>query len=106
MTAPNVRPTRIWRAAGLTAVTTATLCALSLSAARAQSPAPEGASAYFINIKNGDVVTSPVKVQFGLTGMGVALAGVEKEKTGHHHLLIDTKLSEEELQQPIIMDEK
>jgi hypothetical protein len=48
-----------------------------------------GASAYFINLKNGDVVTSPVLVQFGLRGIGVAPAGIEKENTGHHHLLVD-----------------
>jgi hypothetical protein len=52
-------------------------------------PAPAGASVYFINLKNGDVVTSPVLVQFGLRGMGVAPAGVERENTGHHHLLIN-----------------
>jgi hypothetical protein len=51
--------------------------------------APAGAAAYFINLKNGDVVTSPVLVQFGLRGIGVAPAGIEKENTGHHHLLVD-----------------
>jgi hypothetical protein len=28
-------------------------------------------------------------VQFGLKGMGVAPAGVDKENTGHHHLIVD-----------------
>jgi Domain of unknown function (DUF4399) len=51
--------------------------------------APAGAAVYFVNLKNGDVVTAPVLVQFGLRGLGVAPAGVEKENTGHHHLLID-----------------
>jgi Domain of unknown function (DUF4399) len=51
--------------------------------------AVSGTSLYFINVKNGDTVTSPVNVQFGLKGMGVAPAGVEKAATGHHHLLID-----------------
>lgn len=51
--------------------------------------APEGATAYFVNLKNGDTVTSPLLVQFGLRGIGVAPAGIEKENTGHHHLLID-----------------
>jgi hypothetical protein len=40
-------------------------------------------------------------VRFGLRGMGVAPAGVDKPNTGHHHLLIDTTLSPEELKQPI-----
>lgn len=53
------------------------------------TPAPEGASVYFVGLADGDTVSSPVTVRFGLTGMGVAPAGVEKEGTGHHHLLID-----------------
>jgi Domain of unknown function (DUF4399) len=51
--------------------------------------AVSGTSLYFINLKNGDSVTSPVNVQFGLRGMGVAPAGIEKAATGHHHLLVD-----------------
>jgi hypothetical protein len=70
----------------------------------AQTPSPTGASVYFINLKDGDTVTSPFKVQFGLTGMGIAPAGVEKEKTGHHHLLIDTTLSAEEMKGAIAAD--
>ena len=51
-------------------------------------------------------VTSPFKVQFGLSGMGVAPAGVEKPNTGHHHLIIDTTLSADELKEPIAADAK
>lgn len=51
--------------------------------------AVSGTSLYFINVKNGDAVSSPLNVQFGLKGMGVAPAGVEKAGTGHHHLLVD-----------------
>lgn len=51
--------------------------------------AVSGTSLYFINVKNGDTVSSPLNVQFGLKGMGVAPAGVEKAGTGHHHLLVD-----------------
>ena len=47
------------------------------------------AKVYFVNLKDGDVVSSPVTVVFGLNGMGVAPAGTEKEMTGHHHLLIN-----------------
>lgn len=46
---------------------------------------------YIISPSDGETVSSPVTVQFGLKGMGVAPAGVNKEKTGHHHLLIDVK---------------
>ncbi|MBO0751961.1 MAG: DUF4399 domain-containing protein, partial [Bradyrhizobiaceae bacterium] len=65
-----------------------------------------GASVYFINIKDHETVTSPFKVQFGLTGMGIAPAGVEKEKTGHHHLLIDTKLTDAEAKAPLPADKQ
>ena len=47
------------------------------------------ATVYFININDGDVVESPVFIQFGLSGKGVAPAGIAKENTGHHHLLIN-----------------
>ena len=50
--------------------------------------APE-AKVYFVNLTNGATVSNPVKVVFGLSGMGVAPAGVEKAGTGHHHLLVD-----------------
>ena len=72
----------------------------------AQTPSPEGAKVYFINLKDGDTVTSPFLVQFGLSGMGVAPAGVEKPNTGHHHLLIDAPaLTEEQLKEPIPADD-
>jgi hypothetical protein len=51
--------------------------------------APEGAAVYFIGLEDGASVASPVTVQFGLSGMGVAPAGTDREHTGHHHLLID-----------------
>ena len=76
------------------------------AAALGQTPAPPNASLYFISPKDGDTVTSPFKVQFGLSGMGVAPAGVEKPNTGHHHLIIDTTLSPDELKQPIPSDSK
>ena len=53
---------------------------------------PEGASIYIVTPGDGEVVSSPVKVVFGLSGMGVAPAGMDKVNTGHHHLLIDTDL--------------
>lgn len=54
-----------------------------------ETPAPADARVYFANLSDGDTVASPVTVVFGLSGMGVAPAGVERENTGHHHLLID-----------------
>lgn len=51
--------------------------------------APTGASVYIISPADGEHVASPVKIQFGLKGMGVAPSGVDKPGTGHHHLLVD-----------------
>lgn len=67
-----------------------------------RTPAPEGVRLYFITPKDGEAVTSPLTVRFGLAGMGVAPAGVERPKTGHHHLLIDTEL--ENPDQPLPAD--
>ena len=78
--------------------------ALAATITLAQTPSPPGATVYFINLKDGDTVTSPFKVQFGLTGMGVAPAGSQNPNTGHHHLLIDTQLSPEQMKQPIPAD--
>lgn len=72
----------------LATVAIATL-AFTGTAFAGETPSPEGASVYFVNLADGDTVKSPVKVVFGLAGMGVAPAGTEKEKTGHHHILID-----------------
>ena len=76
-----------------------------ITPAAAQTPSPAGAKVYFINLKDGAEVTSPFLVQFGLSGMGVAPAGVEKPNTGHHHLLIDTKLTAEQMKEPIPADD-
>jgi Domain of unknown function (DUF4399) len=51
-------------------------------------------------------VSSPFLVQFGLSGMGVAPAGVEKPNAGHHHLLIDAAaLTKEQLKEPLPADD-
>ncbi|GAA3575412.1 DUF4399 domain-containing protein [Marinobacter xestospongiae] len=67
------------------------LALASLPLAGLASSAPDDASAYIISPANGETVTSPVKVRFGLAGMGVAPAGIEQAHTGHHHLLIDVE---------------
>ncbi len=63
--------------------------AVAAPALAQETPAPEGAEVYFVNLEDGATVTSPVTVIFGLKGMGVAPAGTEKATTGHHHLLVD-----------------
>ena len=57
-----------------------------------RSVAPAGAAVYFISPADGAVVKSPVTVRFGLAGMGVAPAGIAREETGHHHLIVDSPL--------------
>lgn len=69
-----------------------------------RTAAPAGAQAYIVSPKDGETVSNPVKVVFGLTGMGVAPAGLPFEGAGHHHLLIDTDLADPAL--PIPADEK
>ncbi len=61
----------------------------TLAAGYVKVSAAPGSALYFANLKNGDVISSPVNIQFGLRGMGVAPAGIEKAGTGHHHLLVD-----------------
>ena len=46
--------------------------------------------AYVIHPKNGDVVSSPFKVIFGLKNFGVVPAGIDLEFAGHHHLFVNS----------------
>jgi hypothetical protein len=84
-------------------------CALTFaSCAFAQStsgrtPSPPGAKVEFVDLKDGAVIGPKTTIHFGLHGMGVAPAGVERPNSGHHHLLIDTDLPP--LDQPIPNDE-
>ncbi|TLF50418.1 DUF4399 domain-containing protein [Halomonas urmiana] len=70
-----------------------------------RASAPEGTEVYFISPQTGATVESPVTVRMGLSGMGVAPAGTEREGTGHHHLLVDTPLDEVDLDQPLPANE-
>ncbi|MCC6776899.1 MAG: DUF4399 domain-containing protein [Hyphomicrobiales bacterium] len=54
--------------------------------------APADARVYFVGLHDGSVLPQNATIRFGLTNMGVAPAGIEKPNTGHHHLLVDTKL--------------
>jgi len=57
-----------------------------------ETPSPEGAKAYFIDMKDGDNVKSPLLIRFGLTEqMGIAPALADWPDTGHFHLVIDSK---------------
>jgi hypothetical protein len=69
-----------------------------------RSPAPEGARVFFITPADGDTVSNPVKIEFGIEGMSVVAAGVSEAHSGHHHLIIDADLPEN-LGMPIPADE-
>jgi Domain of unknown function (DUF4399) len=47
------------------------------------------AGVYFVNLKEGDNVKSPVIIQMGINGMTVEPAGKVNEGKGHHHIIID-----------------
>lgn len=44
---------------------------------------------WFVEPKDGDKVSSPVKIKFAVKGMKIAPAGKMMEGTGHHHLIIN-----------------
>ena len=57
-----------------------------------ETPSPEGAKAYFIDLQDGDNVKSPLLIRFGLTEqMGIAPALADWPDTGHFHLIINSK---------------
>jgi hypothetical protein len=93
-----------WVAAGR-AIAIAVVAGLASSAQAGdtglpRSERPQNARLYFIAPVDGETVSSPVTVRFGLAGMGVAPAGVDKANTGHHHLLVDTELPRLDLPVP------
>ncbi|MCB1804152.1 MAG: DUF4399 domain-containing protein, partial [Candidatus Competibacteraceae bacterium] len=59
---------------------------------------------YIASPYDGEIIPGgQVWVRFGLRNMGVAPAGVSKQFTGHHHLLVDTGLPP--LSEPIPSDD-
>ena len=80
------------------------LAATALAADRMAAPA--GAEVYFIAPRDGAKVHSPFTVSFGLKGIGIAPAGIKFDNTGHHHLLVDTDLSEVNLNAPMPATDK
>lgn len=51
---------------------------------------PANARVFFANLKDGQVVTSPLKIEMGVEGMTVDTAnGKLKPASGHHHILVD-----------------
>jgi Domain of unknown function (DUF4399) len=88
----------------LTALGLSLIAGLALAGDRIAAPA--GAEVYFISPHNGDKVSGPVTIRFGLKGMGIAPAGIKFDNTGHHHLLVDTDVSELKLDAPVPATDK
>ncbi|MEQ1610056.1 MAG: DUF4399 domain-containing protein [Hyphomonadaceae bacterium] len=89
------------------AATTEAAVAEALAARDAEAialHADAGPGVYFVNLRDGMTVPQSFRVIFGAYGIGVAPALVDKPNTGHHHLLIDTELSAEEMQFAIPKD--
>ena len=73
------------------------------SAATAQQPAmPADAKVYILWPSDGQVIKGSFWIRMGLSGAGIAPAGVDKANTGHHHLIVDADLPP--LDQPIPND--
>ena len=69
---------------------------------------PDHAKVFFENIKDGDVVQSPVTIKFGIEGFGITPAGTKgkiRHTAGHHHLLVNVDPLPD-LESPIPRDEK
>lgn len=50
---------------------------------------PAGSKVFFKNLKDGETVKSPLKIEFGVDGIKLDSAGKIVAGSGHHHLLID-----------------
>ena len=52
---------------------------------------PVGAKVSFKNLKNGETVSSPLKVEMEATNIAIDTAGKIKLNSGHFHILIDAE---------------
>ena len=67
-----------------------------------QSTMPQDAKVYILWPSDGQVIKGAFWVRMGLSGAGIAPAGVQKANTGHHHLIVDADLPP--MDQPIPND--
>lgn len=84
------------------------LCFLTVSITSLAHTPPDHAKVFFENIKDGDVVQSPVMIKFGIEGFGITPAGTKgkiRHTAGHHHLLINVDQLPD-LDSPIPRDER
>ena len=74
-----------------TAVSTDTTHAAMKAEEPAMAEVPAGSMVFFKNLKNGEKVSSPVKVEMGAKGISIDSAGAVKPNSGHFHILIDAE---------------
>jgi Domain of unknown function (DUF4399) len=63
--------------------------AMDMNAVTPLPAIPDGAKVFFKNLKDGQSVKSPFKVEMGAEGIKVDTAGMPIAGVGHHHLYID-----------------
>jgi hypothetical protein len=80
--------------------------ALVFQAAFAQTPAPEDAYLYIIYPRDGQRISGPFWVRFGLRNMGVTRAGDTAPNVGHHHLLVNADAKDLDPNAPIPTDRR
>ena len=73
------------------------------AAALPRTDSIEGASVFFISPIDGETVTNPFVVEFGISAMELVKAGDNQAGSGHHHLIIDA--GPPDLSMPIPADE-
>ena len=57
-----------------------------------RTPSALSARVFFITPSDSDTVSSPVRLEFGLSGMELAPSGTDRPDSGHHHIIIDHDL--------------
>lgn len=62
--------------------------------ALARTASPTDARVFFITPADGDTVSSPVNIEFGIDAMSIVAAGDNQPRSGHHHLLVNADLPE------------
>ena len=64
----------------------------NVAAALPRTASPDGAKVFFITPVNGDTVSNPFNIEFGIEAMSIVAAGDNQAHSGHHHLLVDSEL--------------
>ncbi|MES9989784.1 MAG: DUF4399 domain-containing protein [Candidatus Thiodiazotropha endolucinida] len=83
------------------------LCLSAIAVSVTAHTPPEDARVFFIGLTDGAVVSTPLKVKFGIERFGIVPAGTKDKRrhtAGHHHLLLDLKQLPD-LDQPIPRDD-